>query len=151
MTNQIQSSNNKIFELEERAAVFGEDVIKFLKSIKQDSVNKPLISQLIRSGTSIGANYCEADGAESKKDFQHKIGICKKECKETKHWFRMSSVTNPESTEQCRKLWKEAHELTLIFSKIIINSKNPNDKTPRVKPNNKTQISNQVQSSESKF
>lgn len=123
MTNQIPNSNDKIFKLEERTAVFGEEVIKFVKGIKQDNVNKPIISQLVRSTTSIGANYCEADGAESKKDFQHKIGICKKECKETKHWFRMLAVTNPENAERCRTLWKEAHELTLIFSKIINNSK----------------------------
>lgn len=123
MTNQIQSSNNKVFKLEERTAIFGEDIIKFIKTIPQDSVNRPILSQLIRSATSIGANYCEADGAESKKDFQHKIGICKKECKETKHWLRMLSVSNPEKSEECRRFWKEAHELTLIFSKIINNSK----------------------------
>lgn len=123
MTNQIPNSNDKIFKLEERTAVFGEDIIKFVRTIKQDNVNKPILSQLIRSAMSIGANYCEADGAESKKDFQHKIGICKKECKETKHWLRMLAVTNPENSERCRTLWKEAHELTLIFSKIINNSK----------------------------
>jgi len=123
MTNQIQNSNNKIYELEERTAKFGEDVIKFLKTIKKDDYNRSIISQLIRSATSIGANYCEADGAESKKDFQHKIGICKKESKETKHWIRMLFVTNPEHKEKERELWKEAQELTLIFSKIILNSK----------------------------
>ncbi|PIP26641.1 MAG: four helix bundle protein [Candidatus Moranbacteria bacterium CG_4_9_14_3_um_filter_40_7] len=123
MTNQIPNPNDKIFKLEERTAVFGEEVIKFVKGVKQDNVNKPIISQLVRSTTSVGANYCEADGAESKKDFQHKISICKKECKETKHWLRMLAVTNPESAERCRVLWKEAHELTLIFSKIINNSK----------------------------
>ncbi len=122
MTNQNQKP--KIFELEERTAKFGEDVIKFIKTLKQDLVNKSIISQIIRSSTSIGANYCEADGAESKKDFQHKIGICKKESKETKHWLRMLSISNPESKQKCRELWKEVHELTLIFSKIINNSKN---------------------------
>ena len=123
MTNQNKNPNNKPFELEERTAIFGEDVIKFIKSIKPTTLNSPIISQLIRSATSVGANYCEADGAESKKDFQHKIGICKKESKETKHWFRMLSITNPENKDECRELWKEAQELTLIFSKIINNSK----------------------------
>jgi four helix bundle protein len=123
MPNQIQNPNKKIYELEERTAKFGEDVIKFVKIIKQDDINRSIISQFVRSSTSIGANYCEADGAESKKDFQHKMGICKKEAKETKYWLRILSVSNPEHKEECRKLWKEAHELTLIFSKIINNSK----------------------------
>jgi four helix bundle protein len=123
MSNQIQNINSKIYDLEERTAKFGEDIIKFVKSIRRDDINRPIVSQIIRSATSIGANYCEADGAESKKDFQHKIGICKKESKETKHWLRMLSVTNSESKGVCREHWKEAQELTLIFSKIINNSK----------------------------
>jgi four helix bundle protein len=123
MPNQAQSSNAKIFDLEERTAKFGEDIIKFIKTIKIIEINRPIILQLIRSATSIGANYCEADGAESKKDFQHKAGICKKESKESKHWLRMLAITNEERTEECRKFWREAQELTLIFSKIISNSK----------------------------
>lgn len=122
MLNEIK--NPKIYNLEERTAKFGEEVIKFVKLIKLNVVNKPIISQLIRSATSIGANYCEADGAESKKDFQHKIGICKKECKETKHWFRMLAAANIEHKEKCKELWRETQELTLIFSKIINNTKN---------------------------
>ena len=77
-----------------------------------------MINQLVRSATSIGANYMEADCAESKKDFIHKIGICKKESKETTHWLHMMAVANPERSGDCRVLWKEAHELTLIFSAI---------------------------------
>lgn len=122
MPNQNKNPK-KPFDLEERTALFGEDVIKFIKSIKQNTINSSILSQLIRSATSVGANYCEADGAESKKDFQHKIGICKKESKETKHWFRMLSTTNPEIKDECRELWKEAQELTLIFSTIINNSR----------------------------
>ncbi len=123
MPNQNKNIKNKPFNLEERTAIFGEDIIKFIKSIKQTALNNSILSQLIRSATSIGANYCEADGAESKKDFQHKIGICKKESKETKHWLRMLSLTDPENTARCRELWREAQELTLIFSTIINNSK----------------------------
>lgn len=68
--------------------------MKFAKSLPETSVNRPLISQLVRAGTSIGANYMEADAAESKKDFQHKIGLCKKEAKETMHWLRMIAAVN---------------------------------------------------------
>ena len=118
MPNQIQNPNVK-YDLAERTARFGEAVITFLKTIPDTTLNRPLLSQLIRSATSIGANYMEADGAESKKDFQHKIGICKKESKETMHWLRMIAHSHVSAKEQCRVLWQEAHELALIFSAII--------------------------------
>ena len=120
MSNQAQNPNNKKkYDLEERTAKFGEDIIEFAKSLSDTSVNRPLISQIVRSGTSIGANYMEADGAESKKDFKHKIAICKKEAKETMHWLRMIAKANFDKTEKCRALWKETHELALIFSSIL--------------------------------
>lgn len=65
----------------------------------------------------------EADVAESKKDFRHKIGLCKKESKESTHWLRMMAKAEPKTADDCRKFWKEAHELTLIFATIINNSK----------------------------
>ena len=121
MSNQIQSPNDKKpFNLEERTALFGEVIIKFAKTIRENTNNRSLINQLIRSSTSIGANYMEADGADSKKDFRHKISLCKKEAKETLHWLRIIAVANPDQKEECRKLWKEAHELTLIFSSILL-------------------------------
>ena len=122
-SNEIQSSNDKIYDLEERTAKFGEDIIEFAKSLVKDEVNRSLISQIVRSATSIGANYVEADGAESKKDFQHKIAICKKESKETKHWLRMIAKANQHRETDCRKLWQEAQELTLIFSSILLSKK----------------------------
>jgi len=81
-------------------------------------VTLPIISQLVRSGTSVGANYCEADDAESGKDFKHKIGICKKEARETKHWLRMIAIAEPSLKEEARVLWQEAKELNLIFNSI---------------------------------
>ena len=116
--------NKKVYDLEERTALFGEAVIEFIKKLNESSVTRPIISQLIRAATSIGANYMEADGAESKKDFNHKIGICKKEAKETMHWLRMMAKASPEDSEACRELWKEAHELVLIFSSILKGKKN---------------------------
>ncbi len=112
------SQNPKIYDLEERTAKFGEDIIKFARKIPKDVVSTPIISQMIRSGTSVGANYCEADDAESKMDFKHKIGICKKESRETKHWLRMIVIANPELKEEARELWQEAKELNLIFNSI---------------------------------
>lgn len=120
MTNQAQNPNVKSkYNLAERTSKFGAEIIIFAKNIKETNINRPIINQLIRAATSIGANYMEADCAESKKDFNHKIGICKKESKETTHWLHMLAIAEPDKIENCRKLWQEAHELTLIFSAIV--------------------------------
>lgn len=111
------------YDLEERTAKFGEGVIVFCKSIKQDAITRPLIGQLIRSATSIGANYMEANGASSKKDFRNKIFICKKESQETKHWLRMLAKCVPEKQKELRVFWREEQELTLIFGKIVLSSR----------------------------
>jgi four helix bundle protein len=108
------------YDLEERTAVFSENLIDFLKKNQKDVISIPLINQCLRAGTSIGANYMEANGGSSKKDFKNKIYICKKEGKETTYWLRliMKIIDEKELIDNCRKLLKEAHELTLIFSKI---------------------------------
>lgn len=112
----IQSS--KTFTLEERTSKFGENIIRFSKTLKQDTISTPVISQFIRAATSIGANYMEANNASSKKDFQNKIYICKKETQETKYWLRMLAECFPERKDEIRVLWKETHEFNLIFQKI---------------------------------
>lgn len=123
----MSNGGNKKYDLEERTAKFGENIIEFSKKIPKNEITRPIISQLVRSGTSVGANYCEADCAESKKDFEHKIGICKKESKETKHWLRMIAKATPEVREECRLHWREANELNLIFSAIVRNSRSNRD------------------------
>lgn len=112
------------FDLEERTAIFAEEIIELCKNIRKDDVNRRMITQVVSSGGSVGANYCEATEAESKKDFIHKICIAKKEIKETKHWLRLLAKSNPENIENIRKLWKEAQELLLIFSKTIKTCRN---------------------------
>jgi len=114
-----QLKNDQKYDLEERTAKFGEEIIKFANKVSKNVITLPLVSQLVKAGTSVGANYCEADDAESRKDFQHKIGICKKEARETKHWLRMIVVAAPELKEEARKHWKEAQELNLIFNAIV--------------------------------
>ena len=123
--SKTQFSNNgkKKYDLEERTAKFAESVIDLMRKIPVDLINQRLIPQLVASGGSLGANYCEANEAESKKDFQHKIGICKKETKETKHWLRLLARANPQFNDEFRKLWSEAQELLLIFSKILTSSR----------------------------
>ena len=115
--------SNHAFDLEERTAKFGIDVIDFSKTIVETTITRPLISQFIRAGTSVGANYCEANDAESKKDFIHKIGICKKEARECMYWLHMIGTAVMESKEKARKLWQEAKELNLIFAAIIKSSR----------------------------
>ena len=107
------------YNLEERTTKFAEDIIDFIKSIKQTRINESIIVQLLRAGTSVGANYCEANGASSKKDFRNKICICRKEIQETKYWFKMIDKMMPELNIKTKKIWTEAQELTLIFAKII--------------------------------
>ena len=106
------------YNLEERTARFGEEVILFCLKINQSLIIQPIVKQLIRSATSIGANYMEANGASSKLDFRNKIFICKKESQETKHWLRMLAICLPDKKMELRKLWSEGQELTLIFQKI---------------------------------
>jgi four helix bundle protein len=112
------------YDLEDRTAKFAEEIIDLVKKIKITPVNKRIIEQLVGSGGSIGANYCEATEAESKQDFIHKIGISKKEIKETKHWLRLLARSDSEFKDEIVRLWREAQELLLIFSKIIKSSKN---------------------------
>lgn len=111
---------NKQYDLEERTAKFGEDVIDFVKGLPKNGITQPLVTQLVKSATSIGANYAEADDAESKRDFKHKIGICKKESREAKHFLSMVARAVPEETELVRRLWQEAKELNLIFNAIYM-------------------------------
>lgn len=120
----MPNKNSKtIYDLEERTGVFGENIIDFAKKVPKDTINTVLIGQLVRAGTSVGSNYCEADCAETRKDFEHKLGICKKEAKETKHWLRMTSKAFPALAPAARVLWREANELQLIFITIIKKSR----------------------------
>ena len=116
--NSKIENSSRTYDLEERTARFGEDIIRLCRSITSDRLSEPILNQLIRSGTSVGANYMEANGAVSKKDFQNKIFICKKEVQETKHWLRMLRSFTLEKADEIDSLWKEAQELTLIFQKI---------------------------------
>lgn len=111
------------FDLEERTVKFAESIIDLCKQLNITPLNRRIIDQLIGSSGSIGANYCEACEAESKKDFRHKMSIAKKEIKETKHWLRLLVKVHCEHAKECRVLWKEAQELLLIFSKSIETSK----------------------------
>lgn len=109
----------RVFDLGERTARFGEEVVRFCVALPKSVVTEPLIRQFVRSGTSVGANYCEADDAVSRKEFRQKVGTCKKEARETKHWLRMIAAAEPGHADRARELWREASELHLIFASIF--------------------------------
>ena len=90
-----ENPRKPVFDLEERTARFGEAIIRFAKKIPQNPVNNRLIEQLVGAGTSVGANYCEADDGVSRKDFKNKIGSCRKEARETKFFLRMVATAEP--------------------------------------------------------
>ncbi len=115
----MPNDKNPKYDIEERTATFGENIIKFSKKIPITPVTNRLIPQLVGAGTSVGANYCEADDAESGRDFRHKIGICKKESRESKHFLRMIAIAAPELVDEARLLWQKAKELNLIFKPFI--------------------------------
>ena len=112
----------KIYDLENRTRQFAVDVIKFCKTLRQNSISRPLISQLVRSGSSIGANYCEANGASSKKDFRNKIYICKKEAQESRYWLKLLKETFPDKDTDIDELLKEVEELIKILQTIAKNT-----------------------------
>jgi four helix bundle protein len=110
------------FDLAERTAKFGEAVIRFCNDIRRNAITSPIISQLVRAGTSVGSNYCEADEAGTKKEFKYRISVCCRESRETKYQLRMIVAAVPDKAEPARILWKEADELNRIFAAIFRNT-----------------------------
>ena len=124
MTKECQMTNDENkpidkYDLEERTARFGEAIIAFAKKVPRNVVTIPLIGQLVRAGTSVGSNYCEADDAVSKKEFRLKIGTCKKEARESKHWLRMIAAAEEMMKDAARPLWQEAKELPIQVRNYI--------------------------------
>jgi four helix bundle protein len=104
------------FDLEERTALFGGNIVRFSKKIPHGPTNNRLIDQLVGCATSVGANYCEANEAVAKKDFRNSIGRCKKEVKETKFFLRMIVASEPQLGAVARVLYREATELQRILA-----------------------------------
>lgn len=107
------------FDLKKRTRKFGLDVIACCQKIPRNPITSPLITQLVKAGTSVGANYCEADDAESKADFKHKIGIVKKEASESLYFLHIIVAAYPQIKDEAVILQNEAKEIHLIFSSIF--------------------------------
>jgi len=98
-------------------------LIGVCKSLAKNTINFNLIDQVVRSGTSLGANYREANETETKKDFLYRIRICRKESKETIYWLKLLIEANTTLTKDLTDLLSETQELLKIFSAIHENSK----------------------------
>ncbi len=103
-------------ELEARTKEFALRVVRFVGELPKNRVADVLGHQLLRSGTSIGANYREANRAESRGDFVHKIGIAEKEASETRYWLELCEEVGLGDVEERRWLLREAGELLAIFT-----------------------------------
>ncbi|NMB48706.1 four helix bundle protein [Candidatus Kuenenbacteria bacterium] len=108
------------YNLEERTTYFAKRVVGLCMALSKNEINRPLISQIIRSAGSIGANYREANDSLGDKDFIHRIKIARKECKETLHWLEIVEEANPELVMRMQNLKQEAIELKNILSSIIV-------------------------------
>ena len=111
--------SDKPYDIRERTFTFAVQVLKALRSIPSDTGGYVIARQLARSGTSVGANVEEADGAESKADFVHKMGIALKESRETRYWLRLVAETYPALQEQIVPLVDESEQIMRILGAII--------------------------------
>lgn len=119
----IKVQNSKRYDLEDRTLEFGKRIIRLCKVLPKNTINFKLIDQLVRSGTSMGANYREANETETKKDFKFRIRICRKEGKETIYWLNLVIEANPEFKERMKALLQETSELVKIFAAILEKSR----------------------------
>ena len=113
-------------DLKRRTKQFSLSIIQLCSVLKKNQATRILGNQLLRSATSIGANYREADMAHSPADFVAKISICLKEASETCYWLELLIESNNCPLEQARSLLLEATELTKILFSIRRNSRREN-------------------------
>jgi len=120
----MTQNTNKNYDLEGRTFKFAKAIIRLCKELPVNTVNIEFIKQLVKSGTSVGANYREANEAVSKKDFIHKIRIIRRETKETTYCLELMQEANSNFEKDINSLLQESKELRNIFSSII-------DKSPQ--------------------
>ena len=112
----MDKSQDKIYNLEDRTLNFAKSIRDFIKSVPKSLTNIEYSKQLIRSSASVGANYIEANESTSKKDLRMRIGISRKEAKESKYWLELLEPADIDKTRSV--LLNEALELTKILSSI---------------------------------
>ncbi|MEW6201148.1 MAG: four helix bundle protein [bacterium] len=120
--NETPNNKNKKYDLEERTLAFAKKIIQFANNLPKTISNIEIAKQLVKAGTSVGANYIEANEALSKKDFIMRIKICRKESKESIYWLKLAEIREQQVDDR-KWLIGEATELLKIFSSIIEKSK----------------------------
>lgn len=103
-------------ELEARTKQFAVDVVRFVSTWPRNKIGEVISFQLLKSATSIGANYREATRAESKADFRHKMAIVEKEASETQYWLELCREVPIGSPPVAAKLYNESSQLLAIFT-----------------------------------
>ena len=116
-------TKNKPYDLEKRTLEFAKDVIRLCKSLPKNIISTKIISQVVRSSGSVGANYREANEKLSKKDFIHRMRIARKECKETSYWLELLKEIGEDFMDDINACMKESQELRSIFTAIIDKTK----------------------------
>jgi four helix bundle protein len=106
------------FELEKRTKRFALRIIAFVASLPQSKAGAVIEYQLVKAGTSVGANYREANRAQSRADFIHKIAIVEKECSESQYWLELCEEAKFGNPDQGRWLLQESGELLAIFTSV---------------------------------
>jgi four helix bundle protein len=124
----MTTKDKKNFDLEDRTFRFTKAVIDFTTTLSRTIPNVEIISQVIRSAGSVGANYIEANEALSKNDFALRIKICRKEAKETIYWLRLMQIDNADTEKKRIVLINEASELMKIFGAIVVKTEFQPDK-----------------------
>lgn len=108
----------RTYDLEERTLRFARECIDICRLVMKDAVNRELVSQLVRAASSVGANYREANEALTKREFYHRIGICRKEAKESRYWLELLQHANAKCPDKIVSLIDEAFQLSKIFAAI---------------------------------
>lgn len=118
----MENSVKRRFDLEERTQKFSRDIRLFIRNVPKKFENLEDLKQLLRSSGSVAANFIEANEAESKKDFRHRIKICRKETKESRFWLTSLIIDDQAMQPEQQRLQQEAYEFELIFGAILRNT-----------------------------
>ncbi len=123
--------NKQPQDLEIRTLLYAGQIIRLVKELSKNPINFHLGGQILKSGTSVGANYREARGAESEREFKFRISVCKKEARESQYWLILICESNQELSKKIDLLLQETEELIKIFASIChkIDQKTKNPKT----------------------
>lgn len=122
MSNDPVHAGRKPYDIYERVFRFAVATIRFVRTFPRTLETVEIGRQLIRAGTSIGSNMEEADGAESRRDFAHKVAISRKEARESNYWLRICQAVEIGDPDQCAVLVQESSEIARVLSSIIRNS-----------------------------